>query len=213
MKRMRDRNSRSARSGHAIAPLLGGALALALALASTAGVSLAAASSHATALPASPTYLGATAAQGGLAVRPATIAFTGDGTGFLGGANARAKHGSIAWTQWNARVARGTGFDQLNDCKPYCAAGKYHGYRVRIVQWRPRKLAHQLVFTRMTIYFEKHAPRGEPRHYTFTDMHVRGGSGGFGWGPPGALGYCVHTHGLRPAAGCENIHELPHGRR
>jgi hypothetical protein len=154
-------------------------------------------------LPVSPTYLGATAHA--LRVRPRTIIYTGDGTGFLGGAHARSPSSGIGWTKWTSRVALGHGFNQLDNCRPDCAGGGFRGYRVKIELWRPRTLGDRLVFTRLTIFYQ-HPPRGEPRHYTFTDNYS---GDGYGWGPPDEQFYCVHTHGLRPAAGCKNIHSLP----
>jgi hypothetical protein len=73
--------------------------------------------------------------------------------------------------------------------------------------WRPARIAGTLVFTRLTIIYPSARPRGQTRHYTFTDSYRAGG--GFGWGPPDAEGYCTNTHGLAPAAGCKNIHSLP----
>jgi hypothetical protein len=142
-------------------------------------------------------------------VEPSRITYTGDGTGFLGGARVRDESSSIRWTKWTTNGALGSGFNQLNNCNPSCAGGTFRGWRVRIELWRPRKLAGTLVFTRMTIWYEKSPPRGEPPHYTFTDTHTRGSGGGYGWGPPNQQGYCVHTSGLRPAPGCDNIHSVP----
>ncbi len=160
-------------------------------------------------LPVSPTFLNASAADNGLQVKPVRITYTGDGTGFLGGASARKQNSDIQWTRWTTRVALGTGFNQLNNCNPSCAGGTYRGYRVKIELWRPRTLAGTLVFTRMTIFYKKRPPRGEPRHYTFTDTHTGGTLGGYGWGPPTAQSYCTHTYGLKPFATCKNIHSLP----
>jgi len=158
-------------------------------------------------LPVSPAYVGASSASGGLEVRPATITYTGDGTGFLGGAGQHSSGSGIDWRQWTSSRAVGSGFNQINDCKPFCAAGKFHGYAVRIELWRPRAPAGTQLFTRMTIFYKQRRPRGEPRHYTFTDLRAPGG--GYGWGPPDAQGYCVHTFGQKPAAGCANIRSLP----
>ncbi|HEY1687534.1 MAG TPA: hypothetical protein VGF95_01585 [Solirubrobacteraceae bacterium] len=171
---------------------------------------LAAGASAASTLPVSPTDLGSSTAYKGLQVEPATIVYTGDGTGLLGGANVDSRKSGISWTQWTASTAIGTGFNQLNNCRPSCAGGKYRGYRVKIELWRPQTLASILVFTRMTIFYEEKPPRGEPHHYTFTDTYTRNAfGGGYGWGPPDANGYCTHTHGMKQAAGCQNIHSLP----
>ena len=161
------------------------------------------------ALPVVPTFLNAGAASNGLQVEPATITYTGDGTGILGGANVRNQKSGIHWTKWTTHGALGSGFNQLNNCNPSCAGGTFRGYRVQIELWRPRTLAGALVFTRMTIFYITSHPNGEPRHYTFTDTHIGGTGGGFSWGPPTEQGYCTHTYGLKPAVGCKNIHSLP----
>jgi hypothetical protein len=156
-------------------------------------------------LPASPTVLDARAASGDLKIRPVTIGYAGDGTGFLGGASVASS--GINWTKWTSHIALGTGFNQLDDCIPNCAQGTFHGFKVSIELWRPRILAGHLVFTRMTIFYKKSRPKGEPRHYTFTDIFTR--RAGYGWGPPSEQGFCVNTSGQKPAAGCKNIHALP----
>jgi hypothetical protein len=160
-------------------------------------------------LPASPISLDATNAYNGLQIKPATIGYTGDGTGFLSGASARSQNSGIQWTKWTTDVALGTGFDQLDNCTPSCAGGTFRGYPAKIELWRPRTVAHTLVFTRMTIFYKKRPPKGMPRHYTFTDTHTGGTLGGFGWGPPSQQGYCINTDGLKPEAVCKNIHILP----
>jgi hypothetical protein len=120
----------------------------------------------------------------GLQVEPARITYMGDGSGFLGGAVARDQNSGITWATWASNVAVGTGFNQLNDCNPSCAGGRFHGYAVKIELWRPRTLAGTFVFTRMTVFYKKGSPQGEPRHYTFTDTYSGGSGGGYGWGPP-----------------------------
>jgi len=187
---------------------LGLTATVALLIATTQGLASAQSLARASgALPLAPTSLGATQASDGLQVEPASILYTGDGTGLLAGANVGNRKSGIAWTKWTSELALGTGFNQLNDCDPSCAGGKFHGYPVRIELWRPQTLAGTLVFTRMTIFYKKSRPPGDPRHYTFTDVHTA--NGGYGFGPPGELDYCTHTHGLKPAAGCQNIHSLP----
>jgi hypothetical protein len=183
------------------------ALALLIVLAAI-GVVAADASASGT-LPVAPTFLVASAANSGLQVKPKTITYTGDGTGFLSGANPRNHDSAIHWTRWAPTIALGTAFNQLDNCSPDCASGKFHGYQVTIELWRPRALAGTLVFTRMTIVYKTSRPPGEPRHYTFTDTYIGGTGHGYSWGPPTAQGYCVHTYGQPPAAGCQNIHALP----
>jgi hypothetical protein len=171
-----------------------------------AACQLVAVSSAAATIPVSPVDLNATEAYEGLQVEPATITYTGDGTGFLGGENPRDRDSRIQWTDWTSRRADGTGFNQLNDCDPFCAHGHFHRFRVRIELWRPTRIAGTLVFSRMTIFYLGARPKGELLHYTFTDTYR---AGGFGWGPPDAEGYCTNTHGLKPEPSCRNIYSLP----
>lgn len=179
---------------------------LALIIGAAALGAVATGASAARMVPRAPAGLGASAANHGLEVKPATIVYTGDGTGFLGGATAR-RGSSIHWSQWTAQVALGTGFDHVHSCIPICALGASHSYQVRIELWRPRTLHGALVFTRMTTFYTGSHPRSDPQHYTFTDMYF-GRPGGFGFGPPSAS-YCTQTSGLHSVAGCNNIHSLP----
>ncbi len=121
----------------------------------------------------------------------------------------RNRQSGIHWTKWTTGLALGTGFNQLNNCEPDCAGGTFSGYPVKIELWRPRTLHGTLVFARMTIFYERNRPRGEPSHYTFTDTYTGGTLGGYSWGPPDEQGYCVNTYGQPPAASCKNSHSLP----
>ncbi len=161
------------------------------------------------AVPVSPTFLRATTADNGLQVKPATIAYTGDGTGFLGGPRVRGRGSGIDWTQWTADTALGSGYNQLDNCEPSCAGGTFTGYAVKIEMWRPRTLHGTLVFTRMTIFYKHSHPPHARSYYTFTDTYTGGVLGGYGWWPPSEEGYCTHTYGQRPDSTCKNIHTLP----
>ncbi|MGW2812242.1 hypothetical protein [Streptomyces sp. NPDC001415] len=39
---------------------------------------------------------------------------------------------SLRWTQWGPTSAVGRGLDKVNDCVPYCAAGRFHSYPVTV---------------------------------------------------------------------------------
>ncbi|MFF1359685.1 hypothetical protein [Streptomyces sp. NPDC058297] len=39
---------------------------------------------------------------------------------------------SLKWSQWGPKTAVATGTSWVNDCKPYCAAGKFRSYRVTV---------------------------------------------------------------------------------
>jgi hypothetical protein len=151
------------------------------------------AQADATTLPGSPTEIGSHAVK----IRPHSIVFTGDGTGLIAG---------IAWTRWNSSTAIGSGGEQINDCNPSCASAIPTGYPVKIEQWRPRTLGRATVFTRMTIWYTGSRPKGEPKHYTFTNVYS---SGTYAWSPPGRDGYCIHTDGQKADPSCVNIGALP----
>jgi hypothetical protein len=180
--------------------------AVALALLGLAGVTDAGAKT----LPVIPKDLNATGAK--LGVKPGEILFTGDGTGLIGGSRTPTRaRSAITWSSWTVDAAHGTGKLWLNDCKPACAGGTYHGYPVRVVAWRPGTEGGRLVFTRLTLFFTATAPDGYPTdHYTFTDLHDAGPLyPGYGWGPssPGACTIPGAT------AGCDNIGAVPSGQK
>jgi hypothetical protein len=39
---------------------------------------------------------------------------------------------TLHWSQWGPDSAVASGVNVVNDCKPYCAAGKFHAYRVTV---------------------------------------------------------------------------------
>ncbi|GHE38935.1 hypothetical protein [Streptomyces vinaceus] len=44
----------------------------------------------------------------------------------------------LRWDSWGQRTATATGTDMVNDCTPYCAAGKFRAYPVRVTLSHPR---------------------------------------------------------------------------
>lgn len=56
----------------------------------------------------------------------------------LGCADGSLRLDGLRWTQWDANSAVGTGQQVVNDCEPYCAAGHYHAYPVRVTLSNPR---------------------------------------------------------------------------
>lgn len=59
------------------------------------------------------------------AVRPAAVTMT------CADAGISANH--LQWTGWGESFAAAQGTMSINDCKPYCAAGHFHNYRVILV--------------------------------------------------------------------------------
>lgn len=87
---------------------------------------------------ATPTLLGG-AAYLNFEVEPAQIGVSGDGTAYFGGEGyVQEGHqppsdlGSIDWTSWGNGSATGEGLLWLNNCKPYCAAGSFYAYPLKI---------------------------------------------------------------------------------
>ncbi|GHB51835.1 hypothetical protein GCM10010347_22080 [Streptomyces cirratus] len=44
----------------------------------------------------------------------------------------------LRWETWGPRTATATGTDMVNDCRPYCAAGRFHAYPVTVTLSRPQ---------------------------------------------------------------------------
>lgn len=67
-------------------------------------------------------------------VRPATISYTSDGTGVVGGLNGTSvRHlGRLRWTTYNRTQGLANGLMWLNDCMPFCARGHFSSTHVRV---------------------------------------------------------------------------------
>lgn len=120
-----------------------------------------------------------------LQVRPATISFTGDGTGYVGGRTTSPRHygrGGIRWLSWTQRSAFGRGYVWISDCRPYCAAGHFHKHRGTVRATRAR---HGL-FTRLKIVYRWGGRRvQEHRVLEHTPSYTAGGKrypGFYYWG-------------------------------
>ncbi|MEU8435721.1 hypothetical protein AB0F18_22980 [Streptomyces sp. NPDC029216] len=44
----------------------------------------------------------------------------------------------LHWDSWGAATATATGTDMVNDCRPYCAAGRFRAYPVTVTLSDPR---------------------------------------------------------------------------
>ena len=111
---------------------------------------------------ATPTVPAASGTSGkGLKAKPSSIIYTGDGSAFLAGARKSASHTkALTWTSWSASSGKGSGYNWLNSCKPDCASGTFHSYPVTLKVWRPKTVAGQLIFTRMTVTYTSKLPPG-----------------------------------------------------
>ncbi|MEU9479811.1 hypothetical protein [Streptomyces sp. NPDC048191] len=95
-------------------------------------------------------------------VRPADfILACGDGNSRLAG---------LRWSQWSPDEATATGVNLVNDCKPNCAAGRFHGYpvTVRLDEPRPwKKNPGVQHYTRMSLTYEDARPEGFQQVMTY----------------------------------------------
>ncbi|MFF7329958.1 hypothetical protein [Streptomyces sp. NPDC008150] len=96
-------------------------------------------------------------------VRPSDFVLAcGDGNSRLG---------SLQWSQWNGSSAVGHGVNVVNDCKPYCAAGKFRSYDVSVRLDQPQTWkAHpqQRHYSQITLTYGDQRPAGYPQVVTFT---------------------------------------------
>ncbi|MGW7573416.1 hypothetical protein [Streptomyces sp. NPDC054765] len=76
---------------------------------------------------------------------------------------------SLRWAQWQPQSATAEGSNVVNDCRPYCAAGHFHRYRVTVrldhPQIRPGHPGQQH-YTRLTLSYPADRPAGTPRVVT-----------------------------------------------
>lgn len=77
---------------------------------------------------------------------------------------------ALRWSSWGPTSAVGRGLDVVNDCQPYCAAGKFHSYRVTVRLDRPEtwqkhpELRH---FTRLRLIYTDSRPAQTQREVTY----------------------------------------------
>jgi hypothetical protein len=66
---------------------------------------------------------------------------------------------SLHWAMWSAAAAKGHGVEQVNDCDPYCAAGKFHSYPVSVTLDEVES-SH---FTRLRLHYSGARPPRTPQ--------------------------------------------------
>ncbi|MFI1722678.1 hypothetical protein [Streptomyces sp. NPDC020489] len=73
---------------------------------------------------------------------------------------------SLHWSRWGTGAARAEGVNWVNDCKPYCAVGRFHAYRVSVKLDRPQpwetrpQVSH---YSRITLVYADDRPERVPR--------------------------------------------------
>ena len=100
-------------------------------------------------------------------VRPATISYTGDGTGYVGGLDGRSvRHlGHLDWTTYKHREGVAIGLVWLDNCRPDCAQGKFSSHRVRVRVSDPVRGRFRLLTLRFTYRGRKYVDRRLAHHY------------------------------------------------
>ncbi|MFE0630055.1 hypothetical protein ACFW3D_24200 [Streptomyces sp. NPDC058864] len=109
---------------------------------------------HAAPRAAAPTYATVlvTCFGRGLVMPPDFLLACGDGNDRLGG---------LYWSHWGSDSAVGTGYEEANDCDPYCAAGHFHTFPVKIELSESKpwpKDPHLRHFTKLTITYPDKQP-------------------------------------------------------
>jgi hypothetical protein len=67
----------------------------------------------------------------------------------------------LQWVSWGTAAAFATGIEQINNCTPDCAAGKFINYPVLVDLWRPEPLRGHpgtLYFSRATRVYTANRP-------------------------------------------------------
>jgi hypothetical protein len=89
------------------------------------------------------------------AVRPAKITITcADANFYVTG---------LRWSSWTPKNAAAVGTAHVNDCTPFCAAGKFHAYSVTITLAQPTRCHGRTVFTHLAWRFIGAKAKGQPR--------------------------------------------------
>jgi len=72
-------------------------------------------------------------------VRPASILYTGDSSGILGGFDGTgiARPGHLSWKTWTQERATGSGANWIDDCKNGCHDGNFIPHAVTVEAFRP----------------------------------------------------------------------------
>ncbi|MEU9104867.1 hypothetical protein AB0D54_10925 [Streptomyces xanthophaeus] len=76
----------------------------------------------------------------------------------------------LDWNTWGPRTATATGTDMVNDCRPYCAAGRFHSYPVKVTlgspeAWPDRPGVQR--FTTIRLLYTDTAPAPVPKDVTY----------------------------------------------
>jgi hypothetical protein len=110
------------------------------------------------------------------ATRPASISYTGDATGIVGGTDGTSvrRPGHLRWTRYTQRQGTARGVVWLNDCDPSCAGGRFSALPATVHVFSP---AHGR-FTRLTLQFTDHGKHVTDRR-RIEHMQASDGTSGY----------------------------------
>ncbi|MBW5480976.1 hypothetical protein GPJ59_03485 [Streptomyces bambusae] len=95
-------------------------------------------------------------------VRPADYLLAcGDGNNRLVG---------LRWDSWGGQTATASGTDMVNDCRPYCAAGRFRAYPVEVTLIAPQAWPERpgtQRYTSIRLVFPEEAPAPLPHDVTY----------------------------------------------
>jgi hypothetical protein len=131
-------------------------------------------------VPVMPTVLGPPD-ETSMKARPRKLIYTGDSSGFYGGAGKPGKFnaaGPLNWSQWTHTEAVASANDWQNNCSPNCATGTFKPYPITLKLTRPGRLDGYFVYTRITVTYKAKLPPSE-KHRTlhFPVMYMPGVDG------------------------------------
>jgi hypothetical protein len=66
----------------------------------------------------------------------------------------------LKWKHWGHKATTAGGWAHANLCQPNCAAGKFHTYKVAVKASKLRACHGRRDYTRLTVYYTKHKPKG-----------------------------------------------------
>ncbi|MGW1773912.1 hypothetical protein [Streptomyces sp. NPDC002104] len=76
----------------------------------------------------------------------------------------------LRWSTWGPGSATATGTDMVNDCRPYCAAGRFRPYPVKVVLGDPQAWPDHpdlRRFTTIRLLYTDTAPEPVPKDVTY----------------------------------------------
>ncbi|MFD8410214.1 MULTISPECIES: hypothetical protein [unclassified Streptomyces] len=77
---------------------------------------------------------------------------------------------ALRWHTWGRDTATATGTDMVNDCRPYCAAGRFRSYPVQVTLSHPQPWADQPGthrFTKLRLVYPEAAPEPVPHDVSY----------------------------------------------